>query len=84
MREAGFLGEQSINNDLPSRVVVGANGAYWRDFGSHYSMCPVSDDNDPVDVVEVYVRSDVIARVVEAAVKTAVACAGSSAEDTRE
>lgn len=40
--------------DLPQRVVVGANGAYWRDYGTHYSMCPVSEDNDPVEVVAVY------------------------------
>jgi hypothetical protein len=42
---------------LPERVVVGANGAYWRDYGQHYSMCPVSDDNDPVEVRAVYVRA---------------------------
>ena len=41
---------------LPERVVVGANGAYWRHFGDGYSMCPVSEDNDPVEVVAVYVR----------------------------
>ncbi len=44
-------------DDLPERVVVGANGAYWRDFGDGYSMCPVSDDNDPVTPVAVYVRT---------------------------
>ena len=43
-------------SELPERVVVGANGAYWRDFGTHYSMCPVSEDNDPVEVVATYVR----------------------------
>ena len=43
-------------SELPERVVVGANGAYWRDFGTHYSMCPVSDDNDPVEAVATYVR----------------------------
>ena len=42
-------------NALPARVVVGANGAYWRDFGDGYSMCPVSTDNDPVVVTAVYV-----------------------------
>jgi hypothetical protein len=42
---------------LPERVVVGANGAYWRDFGDGYSMCPVSTDNDPVIPVAVYVRA---------------------------
>lgn len=44
--------------DLPERVVVGANGAYWRDYGDHYSMVPVSEDNDPVEVVAVYKRFD--------------------------
>lgn len=43
--------------DLPHRIVVGANGAYWRDYGNHYSMCPVSADNDPVEVVAVYLRA---------------------------
>lgn len=42
--------------DLPIRVVVGANGAYWRDYGDYYSMCPVSEDNDPIEVVAVYER----------------------------
>jgi len=44
-------------DDLPKRVVVGANGAYWREYDDHYSMCPVSDDNDPVVPVAVYVRA---------------------------
>lgn len=44
--------------DLPDRIVVGANGAYWRDYGDYYSMCPVSEDNDPVEVVAVYERVD--------------------------
>ena len=43
-------------DDLPDRVVVGANGAYWRAYVDHYSMCPVSTDNDPVEVVAVYTR----------------------------
>lgn len=47
--------------NLPSRVVVGANGAYWRDYtdSDHpgYSMCPVSEDNEPVEAVAVYVRA---------------------------
>jgi hypothetical protein len=50
------------NENLPSRVVVGKNGAFWRDYTdqepSFYSMCPVSDDNDPVEVIAVYVRAD--------------------------
>lgn len=41
--------------DLPERVVVGENGAYWRDYGDSYSMCPVSEDNDPVVPVATYV-----------------------------
>ena len=44
--------------DLPDRIVVGANGAYWRDYGDSYSMCPVSEDNDPVEVVATYVRAE--------------------------
>jgi hypothetical protein len=40
---------------LPDRIVVGADGAYWRDFGTSYSMCPVSEDNDPIDIIAVYV-----------------------------
>lgn len=44
----------STTTDLPQRIVVGANGAYWLDFGSHYSMPRVSDDNDRVEVQAVY------------------------------
>jgi hypothetical protein len=44
-------------SNLPPRIVVGANGAYWRDFGEFYSMCPVSSDNDPVVVFAVYERA---------------------------
>jgi hypothetical protein len=41
---------------IPDRVVLGANGAYWRDFSDgFYSMCPNSTDNDPVEPVAVYV-----------------------------
>ena len=40
---------------FPECVVVDENGAYWREFGDHYSMCPVSDDNEPVHPVAVYV-----------------------------
>ena len=49
------------NNDaaLPERVVVDANGAYWRDFGDYYSMCPTSTDNGPVELAALYVRSGV-------------------------
>lgn len=43
-------------NNMPKRIVVGVNGAYWRDFGDFYSMCPVSSDNDPVEIFAIYVR----------------------------
>jgi hypothetical protein len=43
---------------LPDRIVIGANGAYWRDYGTYYSMCPVSTDNDPVEIVAAYERLD--------------------------
>lgn len=47
-------------DQLPSRIVVDRNGAYWRDFGEgYYSMAIVSTDNDPVEIVAVYVRGDV-------------------------
>jgi hypothetical protein len=54
--DALWLEYDDEERSLPKRVVVGANGAYYRDFGGFYSMCPVSDDNDPVEVVAVYVR----------------------------
>ena len=53
-------GRESLRAALPRRVVVGANGAYWRDFGTHYSMCPVSDDNDPVEPVETFIRKPLV------------------------
>jgi len=43
------------DNSLPVRVVVDQNGNYWRDYGSHYSMCPVSEDNEPVTVTMAYI-----------------------------
>jgi hypothetical protein len=45
-----------VTRSLPDRVVVGANGAYWRDYGTHYSICPVSNDNDPLEIAAVYER----------------------------
>lgn len=44
---------------IPERVVLGANGAWWRYFEDmegegYYSMCPNSTDNDPVEVVATY------------------------------
>ncbi len=58
--------------DLPDSVVVGKNGAYWRHFvdrgpesnGSWYSMCPVSEDNDPVEPVATFVNADDVARLL--------------------
>lgn len=52
---------EALDDHLPARVVVGQNGAYWRDFTDDpdhpgYSMCPVSTDNDPVEPIAVYVR----------------------------
>lgn len=47
---------EAFEEVYPWRVVVGANGAYWRDYGTYYSMCPVSVDNDPVVPVAIYVR----------------------------
>lgn len=44
--------------DLPDTVVVDQQGAYWRNFGSHYSMCVVSTHNDPIEVQAVYARLD--------------------------
>lgn len=49
-------------DELPARVVVGKNGAYWRVFEPDgvgvlepmYSMCPVSADNESVEVIAVY------------------------------
>ena len=42
--------------DLPDRIVVDAHGHYWRDYGTHWSMCPVSDENVETEAVAVYVR----------------------------
>lgn len=51
--------------DLPDRVIVGQNGAYWRESGDTLSMCPVSEDNDPVEAVAIYERScDQIVRAI--------------------
>lgn len=44
---------------LPRRIVVDQNGNYWRSFEPGvYSMCPVGDDNEPVEVVAVYQIAD--------------------------
>jgi len=36
---------------LPIRVVVDQHGHYWRDYGDHWSMCPVSTENVATDPV---------------------------------
>lgn len=41
--------------DLPERIIVDARGNYWREYPNHYSMCPVSDDNDAIVVLAAYV-----------------------------
>lgn len=54
--------DEVTEDDLPRRVVVGKNGAYWRSYENvdgtvgHYSMPPVSTDNDPVEPIAVYER----------------------------
>jgi hypothetical protein len=62
LERATFVREAAASPEpvdgLPERVVVGANGAYWRDFWTHYSMCPVSEDNEPVEPMAIYVRVD--------------------------
>ena len=55
--------------DLPPRIVVGKNGAYWRDFGDHYSMVPVSEDNDPVEVDAAYIPSADVEWLVDDAIR---------------
>ena len=37
--------------NYPIRVVVDQHGHYWRDYGDHWSMCPVSDENVATDPV---------------------------------
>ena len=49
---------REASSDLPPRIVVGKNGAYWRDYGDHYSMTVVSTDNDPVEIVAIYNRQE--------------------------
>jgi hypothetical protein len=41
---------------LPIRVVVDQHGHYWRDYGDHWSMCPVSDENVATDPVTEFFR----------------------------
>jgi hypothetical protein len=55
-RAAGALGAWRLREALPPRIAVDDRGHYWRDYLDHYSMPPVSDDNEPVEVVAYYVR----------------------------
>lgn len=41
---------------LPIRVVVDQHGHYWRDYGDHWSMCPVSDENTATEPVTEFYR----------------------------
>ena len=43
-------------NDLPTRVIVDQHGHYWRDYGTHLSMCPVSEENAETRVHAVFER----------------------------
>ena len=53
------LDKPRIPDLLIKRVVIDANGHYWRDFGTHFSMCPVtvSGDNDKVNIVAEFLPS---------------------------
>jgi hypothetical protein len=69
--------------DLPDRIVVGANGAYWRDYGDHYSMAVVSDDNDPVEIVAIYNRQEADATAWDRGFKAGLDAARPSAATLR-
>ena len=43
-------------DDLPKRVIVDQHGHYWRDYGTHLSMCPVSEENTETEVYAVFER----------------------------
>lgn len=41
-------------NSIPNRIVVDNNGYYWRGYGKFVSMCPVSTDNNVIDVIATF------------------------------
>jgi hypothetical protein len=43
-------------SDLPERVVVDQHGHYWRDYVTHLSMPPVSEENNETVIAATYVR----------------------------
>lgn len=50
---------------LPDRVVVDDHGHYWRDYGTHLSMCPVSDENVATVIVAAYLPQEIYERRAE-------------------
>jgi hypothetical protein len=53
--------ERVFGGNLPIRVVVDQHGHYWRDYGDHWSMCPVSEENRSTEpVAEFYLAADVV------------------------
>lgn len=54
-------GQKAYVPDLPKSVVVDQNGNYWRNYGTHYSMPPVSTDNEPVMPYALFVLGPVSA-----------------------
>lgn len=65
-------------SDLPERVIVDQHGHYWRDYGDHYSMCPVSDENVATEVAAVYLPRE--PRVTKGPLLTAAHVFDSTAE----
>lgn len=83
MSESSWVDDaHRIGKTLPPRVVVGRNGAFWRDYGDHYSMCPVSTDNDPVEPVATYLRSTQVSVRVDGIRREAEALMEMFAADT--
>ena len=70
-----------VRADLPKRVIVDQHGHYWRDFGTHLSMPPVSDENLETTTEGRYLLvDDGIEWLVDRAVRTGIITASRAAE----
>lgn len=66
-QQRGMAADLRDSPALPPRVIVDQHGHYWRDYGDHLSMPPVSDENVATDVAATFylVTEESLARALE-------------------
>lgn len=47
-----------MSAEAAPEIIMDARGFYWRRYPEHLSMCPTTDDNEPVEVATVYLPAE--------------------------